>query len=68
MPTTPERIEIACDWCAGTDVARDAWAEWNVERQEWVLGLVTDDGWCFRCECARGLVGRAAQVEVCGGR
>lgn len=55
---TPAPIEIACAWCASPNVARDAWAEWNVERQEWVLRQVLDDGWCFACERERELVER----------
>ena len=51
-------VEIACGWCGSPEVARDAWAEWDVERQEWVLGRVLDDGWCFACEEERGLVER----------
>ena len=65
MATHPEPapVQIACGWCGGTEVARDAWAEWDVERQEWVLGRVLDDGWCFACECARGLVERELAAE-----
>lgn len=48
-------IQILCSWCSSTNVARDAWAEWDVSLQEWVLGPVFDTGWCHRCECERGL-------------
>lgn len=51
-------VEIVCTWCEGTDVARDAWAVWDVARQEWVLGTVFDDGFCQTCERARGLEAR----------
>ena len=65
----PQPIEIACGWCASTDVARDAWAEWDVDRQEWVLGRVMDDGWCFACERERELTERdCAKIVVTSAR
>ena len=49
-------IRIVCRDCGSEDVARDAWASWDVERQEWVLGAVLDDGHCHRCEAPAKLV------------
>lgn len=68
MATQPVEtpIEIACGWCGGTDVARDAWAEWDVERQDWVLGRVMDDGWCFACECGRGFLVNGSAADSKG--
>ena len=48
-------MRIVCGWCGSDRVTRDAWAEWDVAAQAWVLGAVFDDGWCHACECARGL-------------
>lgn len=48
-------IRIVCSWCGSTDVSRDAWAAWNVARQDWVLSSVFDAGFCQACECERGL-------------
>ena len=31
-------------------VSRDAWADWDSARQEWVLGAVFDDAHCHDCE------------------
>lgn len=45
-----EPIRIVCGSCGSTNVARDAWAEWDEERQEWVLQAVFDAGFCHRCE------------------
>jgi hypothetical protein len=50
-----ERIRIVCSWCGSADVSRDAWASWDVEEQDWVLGAVFDQGFCQACECERGL-------------
>lgn len=45
-----------CAECGSTAVTRDAWAEWDEARQEWVLGAVFDDGFCHACEQAATLV------------
>ncbi len=52
----PLPIQIACAECGSTEVSRDAWADWDVERQAWVLGWVFDDGHCHRCERGVSLV------------
>ncbi|MEA3061350.1 MAG: hypothetical protein QOJ94_1131 [Sphingomonadales bacterium] len=44
------RIDIVCRDCGGNSVARDAWAEWDVETQDWVLGPVFDQGFCYDCD------------------
>lgn len=38
-----------CERCGSEMVTRDAWAEWNVERQEWVLSAVFDYAFCHNC-------------------
>jgi hypothetical protein len=43
-------IDIVCGACGGNTVTRDAWAEWNVETQEWVLGAVYDYAFCHDCQ------------------
>jgi hypothetical protein len=48
-------ITFVCGWCGSSDVSRDAWADWDVEKQEWVLRQVFDDGFCQTCERLRGL-------------
>jgi hypothetical protein len=45
-----KRIRIICRRCGSDDVRRDAWAEWDEDRQEWVLGTVFDVGHCEKCE------------------
>ena len=59
MATLAPRITIACSVCDSSKVTRDAWAEWEVARQEWVLGAVYDQGFCHRCEEEQKLVERA---------
>lgn len=44
------QLLIACETCGSTDVARDAWAEWDVEAQEWVLRTVFDMAFCHECD------------------
>lgn len=39
----------ACGYCGSGNVVLDAWAEWNVEAQEWTLGCLFDDFWCQDC-------------------
>ena len=39
-------IKIVCGKCGTENVRRDAWAEWDVVAQEWVLGAVYDQGFC----------------------
>ena len=43
-------IDIVCSVCRSTDVARDAWAHWNKDTQEWELGNVFDNAYCFTCD------------------
>lgn len=51
-------ITIVCSKCGSDHVSRDAWADWDVESQDWVLGAVFDAGFCHRCE------GEASLAEV----
>lgn len=44
------KIWIVCAHCGTDEVMRDAWAVWDVEAQEWVLGQVFDAAFCEKCE------------------
>ena len=55
-------VRIVCAWCESDRVSRDAWADWDAERQAWVLGAVFDDGFCHQCGCVR----RLAEVRLSG--
>ncbi len=50
------RIQFVCGTCASTLVTRDAWAEWDVAEQEWVLGAAYDYTFCHACERETRLV------------
>lgn len=39
-----------CSACGSEDVTKDAWAEWDIEKQDWVLQNVYDDTFCQTCE------------------
>jgi hypothetical protein len=43
-------VTYICNMCGGNSVTRDAWAAWDVERQDWALGAVFDDAFCHDCE------------------
>jgi len=55
--TTPEpKVKYVCSVCGSDDVRKDAYAEWDVEEQEWVLSSVYDDTVCNDCEESQRLV------------
>lgn len=43
-------VDYVCSMCGGNTVTRDAWAEWDVDEQEWVLGAVYDYAFCHDCQ------------------
>jgi hypothetical protein len=44
-----EPVRMVCRACGSEEVTRDAWAAWDAEAQEWVLGAVFDFAFCHRC-------------------
>lgn len=44
--------KIVCSSCGGENVLADAWARWNVDKQEWELDNTFDDKFCEDCECS----------------
>lgn len=54
-PPAP-KVQILCGTCGSTDVSRDAWGDWDVAAQEWVLRTVFDDAFCHACERETRLV------------
>ena len=54
------RIDFVCRDCGGNSVTRDAWAEWDVAAQDWVLGSAFDYAFCHDCEAETQL----EQVEA----
>lgn len=51
-------IEYACAHCDSRIVTREAWAEWDVARQSWVLSDLMDQGFCHGCHRKTALVER----------
>jgi hypothetical protein len=49
-------VDYVCDTCGGSTVTRDAWAEWDTEEQEWVLGAAFDYAYCHDCDKETNLV------------
>lgn len=43
-------VRMVCEECSSEHVTRDAWAEWDADQQEWVLGAVYDYAFCHDCE------------------
>ena len=43
-------VRMVCEKCGSELVTRDAWAEWNVDHQQWVLGAAYDYSFCHTCE------------------
>ena len=44
------KLQMVCETCGSTDVSRDAWGDWDVEAQDWVLGTVFDYAHCHACD------------------
>lgn len=44
------KVQMVCAHCGSSDVMRDAWAEWDVETQDWVLGTIFDHAHCNDCD------------------
>jgi hypothetical protein len=53
------RVEYACERCGSVAVTRDAWAEWNLESQTWMLSEIFDFAFCHTCHRESRLIERA---------
>lgn len=56
MATDSKRFAMICNVCGSDEVSRDAWANWDIGNQQWVLGAVFDYGHCHRCDGETRLV------------
>lgn len=52
---------MVCDECGSTHVTRDAWAEWDEDTQDWVLGAVYDHAFCHRCQAETNIEEQALE-------
>jgi hypothetical protein len=50
MSNHDKRYAMVCNSCGSDEVSRDAWADWDVKNQQWVLGSVFDYGHCHKCD------------------
>ena len=44
------KLTMHCSSCGSDQVLRDAWAEWDVTQQCWVLQNVFDAAFCESCD------------------
>lgn len=44
------RITFVCNMCGGSKVLLDAWAEWDLAIQEWVLSDTLTHAFCEDCD------------------
>jgi hypothetical protein len=49
------KVKMVCSNCGSDEVVKDAWAEWDTEKQEWILQNVFDDTFCNSCEESHSL-------------
>lgn len=53
-----DRLRMVCAACSSEQVTRDAWAEWNIEAQDWQLAAVFDFAHCHRCQATTHIEAR----------
>jgi hypothetical protein len=59
-------LKPVCAVCGSENVVADAWAEWDVEKQDWELRSTFDDKFCEDCEgeCSVDWVDAAAPAPA----
>lgn len=48
-------VTYVCETCGSDDVSRDAWADWDVTSQNWVLRVAFDYAQCHCCDVKTSL-------------
>lgn len=56
------KVRKVCAYCGSENVYLDAMAEWDVDRQEWVLSHLFDDASCAGCDGETSLSDRPAST------
>jgi hypothetical protein len=56
-------VKMICGNCGSERVLRDAYAEWDIASQTWILQNVFDDAVCESTECD-GKETRIEEVEI----
>ena len=54
--TEEAKVRVVCGACGSEDVSRDAWGDWDVATQAWVLRTVFDFAHCHACDAETRLV------------
>lgn len=49
LEETKMKEKPICSYCGSDAVSLDAFADWDMETQEWVLGMTFDDAICRDC-------------------
>ena len=57
------KIRKVCKHCGSSDVRKDAWAEWDEDKQEWVLAEFFDNDYCMTCDCETRIVDKEINEE-----
>lgn len=62
VPLEGKRIKKVCSLCGSEDVLIDAYAQWDVEKQDFVLNCTFEYSFCFcnKCQGECGII----DVEV----
>ena len=50
MANDSKRYAMVCSRCGSDDVSRDAWADWDSAKQQWVLRCAFDHAHCHKCD------------------
>jgi len=56
MANDSKRYAMVCRHCGSDDVSRDAWADWDTGKQEWVLRCAFDYAHCHKCDCETSII------------
>lgn len=51
-----KRINYVCGECGSSKVLLDAWAEWDSEKQDWVLFDTLTGAFCRECDSETNLI------------
>lgn len=76
MEATKTRIKWECKDCGSDAILKEAWAEWDVENQQWTLSSDYDEFFCEGCSSddrpdkpgGDGHLARVVEVDICTGK
>lgn len=58
------KLRMVCGTCGSEDVSRDAWSDWDVATQDWVLRTVFDYAHCHACDDETRIVEVPVQSQI----